>query len=87
MDRPLVDGGLGFAIFHLANHVDINILVLVALDVNSAAEGTGGVIVGTAEDLAPEEVLAFGAPEVGQHLVQRCLDLAAALLADGDINP
>jgi len=29
-----------------------------------------------------EEVLAFGAPEVGQHRVQLVLDLAAALFAD-----
>ena len=55
----------------------------------------GGVIVGAADDLSPEEVVAFGAtesskpdiflgPEVGQHLirVQLFLDLAAFLLTD-----
>ena len=41
----------------------------------------GGVIVGAAEDLSPEEVLAFGASEVGQHLIVQLF------LADADINP
>ena len=50
------------------------------LDVDPAAERTGGVIVGAAQDLSPEEVLAFGAPEVGQHVaqVQLFFDLVVA---------
>ena len=41
----------------------------------------GGVIVGAAEDLSPEEVLAFGTSEVGQHL------FVQLFLADADIGP
>ena len=40
-----------------------------------------GVIVGAAEDLSPEEVLAFGTSEVGQHL------FVQLFLADVDIGP
>ena len=51
-----------------------------ALDVDFAADGTGGVIVDAAEDMSPEEVLAFSTPEVGQHL-------AVQLFLGPDINP
>ena len=73
----------------------MDILFHTAFDIDSAAEGTGGVILGAAKDLSPEEVVAFGAPEslkpdiflapeVGQHLirVKLFLDLTAARLAD-----
>ena len=64
--------------------LSIHILVHTALDVDSAAEGASGVILGAAKDLSPEEVLAFGAPEVRQHVirVQVFFDLAIALLAN-----
>ena len=88
-----LDDGLGIAIIHWANNVVrvvlgfhpsliLLFLVLAALDVDSATEGAGDVVVGAAEDLSPEEVLAFGASKVRQHVtrVQLFLDLTAALL-------